>query len=242
MGCHAGMDPLAGAYAYYDHEVLEDGTPTGHMLWKQNSVMFGGAGSTSAAGVGEALFNQNCASCHGPNDKSDNNLQNMITRINTAIANNTGNMGGISTDVDAIAQFLVGQDTPAVVEVTEKHLINSGNFKYGYVTESDQWTNYWREGPNSELQWGWNQRVAGRAEPESSKIATGTGAASLGYEVTSTKAFAQCQVEKVYKFVCLHDPREADTAAIEGIVNAMPSEDYNMKSVFSKVAPLCMSN
>lgn len=253
MGCHAGMDPLAGAYAYYDHEVLDDGTPTGRMLWKQNSAMFGGASATSsAAGVGEDLFNQNCASCHGPNAKSDNDAQNMINRITNAINNNTGNMGAINisaADISAIADFLVGQDQPAVVEVTEKHLINSGNFKYGYVTRNDQWTNYWRVGLNGELEWGWRESNGITRHPDvrdsSAKITTGSGAASMGYEVTSTKAFAQCQVEKVYKHVCLRDPVTAeggDSGVVDTIANDFRSSNYNMKTVFSKVAAQCMGD
>jgi len=244
MGCHAGMDPLASAYAYYDHEVLDDGTPTGHMLWKANSVMFGGA-TVSDTGVGEALFNQNCASCHSPNDKTDSSATNMATRISDAIASNRGGMGSITLtaqQISDIANFLVGSDTPAPVTVTAKNLINSGNFKYGYVTQDDQWTNYWRVGPNSDLEWGWNQRVPGRAQPETATIASGYGAASLGYEVTSSKAFAQCQVEKVYKFVCLHDPSSTDAGTIEAIRDAMPGDNYNMKDVFAKVAPMCMGD
>jgi hypothetical protein len=247
MGCHAGMDPLTGAYAYYDHEVDGDGVPMGHMLWQQNSDMFGGnTGASSASGVGEALFNQYCASCHSQNSKSDNDKQNMIDRITGAISSNQGGMGSLSNltanDIDGIASYLVGNDTPAPITVTEKNLINSGNFKYGYVTVNDQWTNYWREGPNSALQWGWDQRIPDRAALESEKIASGNGAASLGYEVTSSRAFAQCQVEKVYKFVCLHDPIQDHKSTIDSIVDDMPGDQYKMKNVFAKVAPLCMGD
>jgi len=244
MGCHAGMDPLAGAYAYYDHQLTSDddgNEPTGRMLWKENSTMFDG--TISSAGVGEALFNQSCASCHNATDR---NVTGRSAAQITAAINNVPVMNGLNTiaagDIAAIANFLAGSDTPQPITVTQKHLINAGNFKYGYVTVGDGWTNYWREGPNSELQWGWNTRFIPADHGANAKITSGNGAASLGYEVTSTKAFAQCQVEKVYEFVCMHELRAADAAAISSIVDAMPAENYSMKNVFAKVAPMCMGN
>jgi hypothetical protein len=165
-------------------------------------------------------------------------------------------------DFDAIVAFLQDPtaEEPVIVEVTSKNLVNSGNFPYGYVTKDDQWTNYWREGLNSSLEWGWNSGnrtvykyvddnltqvsinvpPTKNAQDEPISVSSGYGAASLGYEVTSTKAFAQCQVEKVYKFVCLRDPIDAQAGAINAIVTNMPADQYNMKNVFAKVAPLCM--
>jgi hypothetical protein len=240
MGCHAGMDPLAGAYAYYDHEVLDDGTPTGHMLWKQNSEMFGGTPAvTSNPGVGAELFSANCAGagCH-----TQNNIGNPSVSDITNAINSVPRMSGISPDLDfsAIVAFLNGVEEPEVVEVTAKYLINSGNFKYGYETVDNQWTNYWRDGPNAELEWGWNMRNIPASHGPGVKIASGTGAASLGYEVTSTRAFAQCQVEKVYKHVCLRDPLATESGTVDNIATAFKNDQYNMKTVFKKVAAQCM--
>ncbi len=81
-------------------------------------------------------------------------------------------------------------------------------------------------------------------------MTTGHGAASLGYEVTSTKAFAKCQVEKVIKHVCLRDPVTTE-GGINGIVDTIAQAfkdvpfnraPYNMKTVFAKVATQCMGN
>jgi hypothetical protein len=263
MGCHAGMDPLAGAYAYYDHEVLDDGTPTGHMLWKQNSEMFGGTPAvTSNPGVGEELFSANCAGagCH-----TQNNIGNPSVSDITNAINSVPRMSGISPDLDfnAIVAFLNGVEEAEVVEVTAKYLINSGNFKYGYETVDNQWANYWRDGPNSELEWGWREtgglsRSVSVTLPDGTtqswsppnkdaKIATSYGPASLGYEVTSTRAFAQCQVEKVFKHVCLRDPLETEDATVDSIATAFRDDvlnnaRYNMKTVFKKVATQCMGN
>ena len=158
VGCHAGMDPLAQAYAYYEWVEDADGN-NGHIVF------------------------------------TDGNVQ-------------------------------------------AKYHINSTNFEYGYRTPDDSWTNYWREGPNAGL--GWN-----------GPSASDTGAASMGIELTSTDAFAQCQVEKVYKQVCLQDPISIHGGANGALANLasdfMASEGaggmgYKMKKLFAEVAALCMGN
>ncbi len=160
IGCHAGMDPLAQAYAYYEWIENEDGS-NGHTIY-----------------------------------------------------------------------------TPG--DVQAKYHINSTNFEHGYRTPNDHWTNYWRQGPNAGL--GWNG-------PSNE----GDGAASLGIELASTEAFAQCQVEKVYKQVCLQNPisSHANTASLpvsqaglQGIEELTQSfmTNYNMKQLFAGVAALCMGN
>jgi hypothetical protein len=162
IGCHAGMDPLAQAYAYYEWVENEDGSN------------------------GRTVY------------------------------------------------------TPGNVQA--KYHINSTNFEHGYRTPNDGWTNYWRQGPNAGLGW------AGNATETS-----GTGAASMGDELANSEAFAQCQVEKVYRQVCLQDPISqhaataslpASQATLEGIAEITQSfmDDYNMKNVFAKTAALCMGN
>ena len=151
IGCHAGMDPLAGAYAYYE--------------WTE--------------------------------DENGNNGQ---------VIHSNGNF------------------------VQPKHHINSTNFEYGYVTKDDSWKNYWRKGPNINL--GWDSGLPGQ----------GNGAKTLGQEIANTDAFAQCQVEKVYKQVCLQDPISTHAGQIEAITNSFMGNNYNLKEVFADVAALCMGN
>jgi hypothetical protein len=190
MGCHAGMDPLVGAYAYYDHTLDDNDEPSGAMLWQSNSSMFPGA------------------NIDDPSDTTDTN------------------------------------------GVTQKYLINSSNFEYGYITVDNHWTNHWRQGPNSALGWGWSGR---HGVPGPNQKAEGYGAASLGYEVTASRAFAVCQVEKVFKHVCLRDPVDTgdsttesgeggvvDTIATAFATNQLNNTVYNMKTVFAKVAAQCM--
>jgi len=47
--------------------------------------------------------------------------------------------------------------TPGSVQ--PKYLINSDNFNPGYVTPNDNWDNYWRSGPNTNL--GWSSSLSG---------------------------------------------------------------------------------
>jgi len=154
VGCHAGMDPLAGAYAYYEWVEDADGS-NGHVIY-----------------------------------------------------------------------------TPG--DVQPKHHINATNFEYGYRTVDDSWLNYWRQGPNAGLGW------AGTAE-----VTSGNGAGSMGQELANTEAFAQCQVEKVYKQVCLQEPisnHNADIATLTSRFMDTGDMNYRMKDLFAEVAALCVGN
>ena len=115
--------------------------------------------------------------------------------------------------------------------VQAKYHINSTNFEYGYRTPNDNWTNYWREGPNAGLGW-------------SGPNGSGTGAASMGQELANSEAFAQCQVEKVYKQVCLQDPISNHNTDIQSLTSRFMGGDinYKMKDLFAEVAALCMGN
>ncbi len=142
-GCHSGMDPLAGAFAYYE--------------WDQN------------------------------------------------------------------AERLVY--TPGNVQ--NKFLINAVTFPEGFETQDDRWDNYWRQGSNASLGWG-------------SGPAGGFGAQSLGREVAGSRAFAVCQVEKVFSQVCFRPPENtADADKIEEIATAFETNGYSMKQVFADVAVYC---
>jgi hypothetical protein len=174
VGCHAGMDGMAGAFAYYE--------------WDYN------------------------------NDKSDGSL--------------------------------VYRDTShpkfdPVTGVSLKHNINENNFEHGYITTSDRWINYWRNGPNSLLGnrpgdtgIGW---LGPNTAPDSKGNATGFGARSLGIELANSRAFAQCQVDKTFKAICLRDPNvfEVDRDARDGIVGNFTGSGYDMRGVFTDVAAHC---
>jgi hypothetical protein len=70
----------------------------------------------------------------------------------------------------------------------------------------------------------------------------GSGAKSLGQELAGTQAFAECQVKKVFKAVCLRDPVDAsDRAQITTMTNSFVGA-YNLKQVFAASAGYCMGN
>ncbi len=115
--------------------------------------------------------------------------------------------------------------------VQPKNLINSNNFEFGYVTQNDNWDNYWRAGPNSVMGWGWAS--------DATSTGSGTGAASMGREMADSYAFAQCQVKKVFKNVCLRDPVDAaDRTQIDTMITSF-STGYNLKNVFAESAVYC---
>jgi hypothetical protein len=118
--------------------------------------------------------------------------------------------------------------TPGAVQ--PKYLINSDNFKTGYVTPNDHWDNRWRKGPNS-VTLGFSPALTG----------TGDGAKSMGYELANSDAFAQCQVEKVFRRVCFRSPSDTtDRNEVNRITALFKSNGYNLKSVFAEAGVYCM--
>jgi hypothetical protein len=111
--------------------------------------------------------------------------------------------------------------------VTAKHLINSSNFEPGYVTVDDSWINYWRNGSNAWL--GWDAGLPG----------SGSGAKSLGEELANSTAFAQCQVKKAYRAVCLREPTETE---VQNITTVFTLNNYDMQFVFAESAVACMGD
>ena len=115
--------------------------------------------------------------------------------------------------------------------VQPKYLINSDNFKYGYVTTDNRWDNYWRQGANQVF--GFDAALPG----------SGSGAKSMGQELAHSDGFAQCQVEKVFKAVCLRDPgNAADRQAVGTIKTKFKTTGYKMKQVFADAAVYCMGS
>jgi len=169
MGCHAGMDPLTGAFAYYE--------------WADDHLTY------------------NSHIKHNPD-------------------------GG----------------------VLHKFLINAGNFPQGYITHDESWENYWREGKNAELGWGESTLTAASTQPPkinppngTGLTNSGTGPKTMGEEVASSKAFGDCQVERVYLDICKHAPTDADSDAVNAIQDAF-RVGFDMKDVFIKTAAMCAGN
>lgn len=112
--------------------------------------------------------------------------------------------------------------------VQEKYGINANTFPFGYITVDDRWDNYWRGGPNSVLEW---------RGPSSG----GFGAKSLGEEVTASRAFSICQVEKAFEYTCFRPAESAeDRAEVERIADVFEAENYSMKRVLAETALHCM--
>lgn len=171
MGCHAGMDPMAQALAYYNYEYDPENDLTGEN--------------------GQLVYNQE---------------------------------GDINEETGT--------------RVQAKYHINSATFPYGFVTPDDRWDNYWREGINKSL--GWDASLPGG----------GNGAKTMMMEMAHSQAFAQCQVKKVFKAVCLRDPDADygiegaegnlnDQATLNTWVTDFANNGYNIKRVFAQAADYC---
>src|SRR5688572_12213499 len=117
-----------------------------------------------------------------------------------------------------------GQLVYTAGQVQPKYFINSDNFKPGFVTSDDRWDNRWRQGPNALLGW-------------PSGGGSGNGAKSLGDELAGSDAFAQCQVEKVFRNVCFRVPSDGpDRTEVAQIVTNFKANGYNLKRAFAEAA------
>ena len=151
-----------------------------------------------------------------------------------------GNCAGCHTGMDPMAQAyayydyeFTGDEAAGRIEYTAgqvqpKYFNNEDTFKQGYRTPDDSWENRWRKGPNALLGW------------DASKPGAGAGAKSLGEELGASEAFAQCQVEKVFKNVCLRAPADAeDRAEVGRVVLVFKQNGYSLKRVFAETAAYC---
>lgn len=144
---------------------------------------------------------------------------------------------GCHTGMDPLAQAYAYYDFDETLQrivytpgqVQPKYFNNDANFPPGFVTPDDSWTNYWRAGPNELLGW------------DTGRPASGTGAASMGAELANSQAFAQCQMKKVFKAVCLREPVDLnDRNRIELMVSSFRNgNSYNMKRAFAEAAVYC---
>ena len=161
VGCHAGMDPLAQAFAYYDYQFTDEDGSNGRIFYQAPGTL---------------------------NSQTQSRVQ-------------------------------------------PKYHINAGTFPYGFSTPDDSWQNYWREGQNQSL--GWDNTLPGQ----------GNGAKSLGQELAHTEAFAQCQVKKAFRTVCLREPQSlSDVNALHSITDSFKAGGYRMKQVFADTALYCMGD
>lgn len=118
-------------------------------------------------------------------------------------------------------------------QVQPKYLINAENFKPGYVTRDDSWENRMRlPGQNTLL--GWSSALPGN----------GKGAKSMARELAESDAFAQCQVEKVFRAMCFRSPSNANEHdKVIDMTNAFKGPNRgNLKLVFAETAAYCATN
>jgi hypothetical protein len=156
------------------------------------------------------VFLNTCVGCHSGMDP-------MAQAF--AYYNFNGTLGAVMNT--GTMQYTSGQVQP-------KYLINATNFQFGYVTPDDSWSNRWRSGINASL--GWSSSLPG----------SGQGAKSLGQELESATAFAQCQVTKVFQAVCFRVPQSAaDQATVAAITASFQSGGYKLKQVFQQSAAAC---
>lgn len=126
-----------------------------------------------------------------------------------------------------------GEIDPATgSRVKEKNLINPDNFKPGFIVPDDSWANNWRKGKNSLL--GWDTSLPG----------SGNGVSSMAKELAHSEQFARCQVEKVFKAVCLRPPLDGDDRAavntmITNFKTPFNAGGYELKRVFADTAVYC---
>ncbi|MFQ3251444.1 MAG: hypothetical protein ACI9O6_003294 [Glaciecola sp.] len=176
---------------------------------------------TRSPGGDSRIFTNSCSGCHSGMDP----LAQAFAYYNYEY--------DVESDPDGengrIVYNAQGQlDPETQLRVQAKYWINSNNFPYGYVTKSDTWDNYWREGQNQTI--GWSADLPG----------TGSGAKSMGEELANSQTFASCQVKKVFKNVCLRAPQdEADRTAIAQIQSEFMGNNYNIKNVFAATADYC---
>jgi len=112
-----------------------------------------------------------------------------------------------------------------------KYFNNNTNFAPGFITPDDAWENRWRQGQNTLL--GWSGSLPGR----------GNGAKTMGEELANSDAFAQCQVEKVFKVVCFRAPGSAlDHTEVTNMTNRFKANGYRLKQVFAEAAAHCMGD
>lgn len=205
-----------------------------------------GARSFFSAGTNRRMWrflaiNYLCRDMEGLNDitRPADRIRQDVSRSpggDSAIFHHTcvGCHSGMDPMAQAFAFFDYDEEEGRMVytrgSVQAKYLINANTFPGGFITEDNRWDNFWRAGPNSAL--GWRAAESG-----------GYGAKSLGMEVAGSRAFSQCQVEKVFENVCFRPPGSPeDRAEIERIADTFEADNYSLKRVFAEAAVFCMGD
>jgi hypothetical protein len=167
---------------------------------------------TRSPGGVSTLFLNNCIGCHSGMDP----MAQAFAFYNFTATDPT------TTDTTGTIVYTAGQVQP-------KYHINNTNFPQGFNTMDDAWENRWRTGPNYIL--GWSATLPG----------SGNGAKSLGTELESSAAFASCQVNRVFKDVCLRAPNSgADFTQVNSMISSFQSHNYSLRQVFAEGAAYCM--
>jgi hypothetical protein len=171
---------------------------------------------TRSPGGDSSLFLNNCIECHSGMDP----MAQAFAYYNYSY--------DVTTDPNGDA----GKIVYTAGQVQPKYFINNNNFPQGFVTPDDSWANRMRTGVNSLLGWNAAQNPTG----------TGNGAKSLGMELENSDAFANCQVSRVFKYVCFRAPSDAnDRTQVSTMINTFKS-GYSLRQVFADAAVYCMGN
>jgi hypothetical protein len=171
---------------------------------------------TRSPGGVSTLFLTNCIGCHSGMDPMAQAF--AYYQYNYTVASDpTGALAGRLV-------YTAGQVQP-------KYHINNTNFPQGFSTPNDSWTNRWRTGPNEIL--GWSNTLTG----------SGNGAKSLGQELESSAAFTSCQVNRVFKDVCLRAPNsQADLNQVTSMISSFQAHQYSLRQPFAEAAAYCKGN
>jgi len=262
---HAGQGlPSANSNAYYENleQAMRQPTfnPQTELVPTSQSAAYGtptqataGAMTTRAAaeaffiaGTNRAMFrftlmNHMCTDLEGVHDTTI-----VPDRIRQDVSRSPGGDSrvfmnsciGCHAGMDPLAQAFAYYDYDDVLGrmlytsgvVASKYFNNDTTFEDGFITPDDSWNNYWRAGQNANLGWDIN------------RSSSGTGAKTLGQELAATQAFAQCQVTKVFRNVCLRDPVNGnDRTQITTMTgNFTGTYGYDLKEVFAASAAYCM--
>ncbi|MDP9010911.1 MAG: hypothetical protein M3N91_19770 [Pseudomonadota bacterium] len=169
---------------------------------------------TRSPGGVSTLFLNNCIGCHsGMDPMAQAFAYYQFTATDPATTDTTGQI-----------VYTAGQVQP-------KYHINNTNFSQGFNTMDDAWENRWRTGPNYIL--GWSATLPG----------SGNGAKSLGQELESSATFSSCQVNRVFKDVCLRAPNSAqDFTQVNAMISSFQAHNYSLRQVFAEGAAYCMGN
>lgn len=170
------------------------------------------------------VFLNNCIGCHSGMDPMAQAFA-YYNYVFDAENDLTGENGSLQYNAQGMTDPATGS------RVQAKYRFNGATFPFGFVTPDDSWDNYWREGINKAL--GWDEALPG----------SGSGAKTMLQELAHSEAFAQCQVTKAFKAVCLRDPGDnADRTQISSMVSSFAGSGYNMKMVFAEAADYCKGN